>query len=151
MCPAAWCCERPSVNIVLLLETTGLFNNVWRVWFLWIMSFRDPCLSPPCLPIRATQVRVEAGFSKQSLPVALSPSPLSSCHSPPLPEPCCSSDLTSSAISCLQLEPRWIYHRWCTCTKSLCKNSTQLGRYFFFFWSWVSDEKNRQRPIWKSV
>lgn len=41
----------------------------------------SPRLSAPCHPTRATQVRVEAGFSKQSLPVALSPSPLSSCHS----------------------------------------------------------------------
>lgn len=46
----------------------------------------------------------EAGFSKWALPVALSLSPLCSCHSDPLPEPRCSSDLTSSPISCLLLK-----------------------------------------------
>lgn len=102
MCPTA---QRPPVNIVLLLETRGLFNNGWMVWFLWRMSFENPDF----LPMQAAQVRVEAGFSKQCLPVALSPSPLFSCHSDPLPEHHCSSDLTSLAISCLLLEPCWSY------------------------------------------
>lgn len=102
------------------------------------MSFRDPRLSPPCLPMWAAQVRVEAGFSKQCLPVALSPSPLSSCHSDPLPEPHCSSDLTSSghflpsAWTLLTL-PR---HRWRTSTASLWETSAQLGQFFFFFMKW---------------
>lgn len=81
--PCSLVLGRPPANIVLLLQARGLWNNVWGVWFLWRMSFRDPHLSAPCLHMRVTQVRVEAGFSKQSLPVALSPSPLSSCHSDP--------------------------------------------------------------------
>lgn len=28
-----------QLGAVLLLDTRGLFNNVWRVWFLWRMSF----------------------------------------------------------------------------------------------------------------
>lgn len=58
-----------------------------------------------CLPVWLTKVRVETGFSKYRLPAPLSPSPLCSCHSDPLPEPHCSSDLTSLAISCLLLSP----------------------------------------------
>lgn len=69
------------------------------------------CLSEALVlpPYAGGQVRVEAGFSKQCLPDALSPPPLPSCHSDPLPEPRCSSDLTSSAISCLLLEPCRLY------------------------------------------
>lgn len=66
-------------------------------------------VSFPWLPVWMTQVRVEAGFSKHCLPVPLSPPPLCSCHSDPLSKPCCSSDLTSSTISCLLLEPCCFY------------------------------------------
>lgn len=38
-------------------------------------------ISFPCLPLWKRRVRVEAGFSKQCLPVPLSPSPLCSGHS----------------------------------------------------------------------
>lgn len=67
----------------------------------------ETLISLLCLPMWVTQVRVEAGFFKHHLPVLLSPSPLCSCHS----EPPCSSDLTSSAASCLLLEPCWLYAR----------------------------------------
>lgn len=33
-----WLCVL-QLGTVLLLDTRGLFNNVWRVWFLWRMSF----------------------------------------------------------------------------------------------------------------
>jgi len=48
------------------------------------MSFGDPRLSPPSLPMRVTRVRVEVHFSQSSLFLfALSPCPLPSCHSDP--------------------------------------------------------------------
>lgn len=118
-----WHCMTPSVNIVLIPETRGLFNNVWRVWLFWRMSFKDLCLFPFAPSMDETSQSWGRIFKALSSGCLISPSSVFLPFRP-------------SFKTMLQFWPHFLnhflpftwtllllhQHKWHTCTISLCRS-----------------------------